>query len=548
MKSSLVRLLVSLVTGYALHLAFEVHAQERPRAVAADAVADLRTRAGLEAVGGSWRYHDTHLHPIAHRWVGPDLKATGATNVTFDFEPDARAVDFDDSAWQVLDPTSLEARRGPGKLSMGWYRLRLRIPDRVGHLETRGSTVTLELVVDDYAETWINGGLPLVPGLTGGPTPAGWNAPNRMVLTRDATPGTSFTLAILAINGPLSAHPDTYVWIRSATLEFHAPGRLNSAQEVPLVVDRRDRDLDRILPAQPRLERLASGFTFTEGPVWVPGTPGHLLFSDPNQNLIYRLTAHADVYPFLPKSGYTGLDIGRYRQPGSNGLALDAEQRLTLCQHGNRRVVRLEPNGLTTVLADRFEGRRLNSPNDLVYARDGTLFFSDPPFGLPDGFQDPAREIPFSGVYAWRNGTLRLVTRELTGPNGLALSPNEDWLYVGNWDEKRKTITRHRLHPDGSFGPGERFCDLTSESGDDAIDGLEVDRHGHVYACGPGGLWILHPDGRILGLLRGPEAPHNLAWGDADGRSLYLAAMTGIYRLRLDAAGPGVRPLATAQR
>ena len=141
---------------------------------------------------------------------------------------------------------------------------------------------------------------------------------------------------------------------------------------------------------------------------------------------------------FRAKSGYTGTDIGRYHQPGSNGLTFDPQGRLMICQHGNRRVLRVEPHGNITVLADRYEGARLNSPNDLVYRSDGTLFFTDPPFGLPGGFDDPAKELPFTGVFAVRDGEVILVTDELAGPNGLAFSPDERYLYVGNWDPERK--------------------------------------------------------------------------------------------------------------
>ena len=169
---------------------------------------------------------------------------------------------------------------------------------------------------------------------------------------------------------------------------------------------------------------MAGGFEFTEGPVWSPD--GALLFSSPNTNAIYRLDPELErVTVFRSKSGYSGVDIGRYHQPGSNGLAFSPDGLLTICQHGNRRVIRVNPHGDVTVLADAFEGRRLNSPNDLVYRSDGTLFFTDPPFGLPDGFDDPAKELPFSGVFIVRDGEVSLVTDELAGPNGIAFSPDE---------------------------------------------------------------------------------------------------------------------------
>jgi gluconolactonase len=369
-------------------------AAQVPRAVLPDAVVDLRTSEGAQQLKAQWRYSDTVIQQIDHRSVGPDLKASGPKNRTFDFTPDARAADFDDSTWEIIPADSLEKRRGNGRLSFNWYRITVTIPEKVGGFATKGGTAVFEIVVDDYAEVWVNGKAPFVLGQNGGSIAAGWNAPNRVVLTRDAKPGEKFQIAVLGINGPHSTHPDTYIWVRSATLDFYAPGKLSKAREVKLEVDRKVSALDAILPARPKLEKLADGFAFTEGPVWVPDGEGYLLFSDPNNNVIYRMTPDGDVSVYLTKSGYTGENIGEYRQPGSNGLALDEEGRLTICQHGNRRVVRIEKNGLTTVLADRWEGKRLNSPNDLVYRSDGTLFFTDPPFGLPKFADDPRRETP----------------------------------------------------------------------------------------------------------------------------------------------------------
>jgi gluconolactonase len=518
--------------------AFGDHA---PRAVRPDAVTDLRTLAGTGRFAAQWRYSDATIHEIEHRGVGDDLKASGPRNRTFDFTPDARASDFDDSKWEIIRADSLENRRGNGRLSLNWYRINLTIPEKVGSFSTRGSTAIFEIVVDDYAEVWVNGKAPFVLGQSGGAVAAGWNAPNRVVLTRDAIPGEKFQIAVFGINGPISTHPDTYIWVRGATVDFYKAGKLSKAREAKLDIHRRDPALDAILPSQPRLEKLADGFTFTEGPVWMNDGDGYLLFSDPNNNAIYRMTAEGDVQLYLSKSGYSGEDIGEYRQPGSNGLALDEQGRLVVAQHGNRRIVRIEKNGITTVLADRFDGKRLNSPNDLVTRSDGALFFTDPPFGLPKFQDDPRREQPHFGVYSVKNGIMRLVSKDFMGPNGLAFSPDEKFLYVGNWDEKRKVVFRYPVNADATLGKGEPFFDMTAAAGDDAIDGVKVDERGNVYVSGPGGLWILGRDGKHLGTLRGPEHPHNMAWGDADRRTLYLAAQTGIYRIRLNVTGAGTQ-------
>jgi gluconolactonase len=297
------------------------------------------------------------------------------------------------------------------------------------------------------------------------------------------------------------------------------------------------------------MEKVAGGFTFTEGPVWInAGNPaiapdssqGFLLFSDPNNDVIYRLTPEGEVQIYKTKSGYSGEDIGGYLQPGSNGLTTDSQGRLTICQHGNRRVVRIEKNGVTTVLADRYEGRRFNSPNDLVYRSDGTLYFTDPPFGEPKFFDDPRRELDYSGVFSVKDGRVQLVSRDFRGPNGLAFSPDEKFLYIGDWDDRKKIVNRYPVNADGTLGRGELFFDMTGAPGEDAIDGIKIDQNGNVYVSGPGGLWILSPAGKHLGTVQGPEHPHNMNWGDADHRTLYLAAETGIYRIRLNVPGAGV--------
>ena len=227
------------------------------------------------------------------------------------------------------------------------------------------------------------------------------------------------------------------------------------------------------------------------------------LFSDPNANTIYRWSPDGQVSVYRAKSGYKGVDVGEYGQPGSNGLTLDAEGRLTLDEHGNRRVTRLERNGQLTVLADRYQGKRLNSPNDLVYRSDGALYFTDPPFGLPKAFDDPRKELPYSGVFCLKDGALKLVSKDLLGPNGIAFSPDERFLYVTNWDPKRKVVMRYEVQPSCELRNGRVFFDMTSAPGEEALDGVKIDREGHLFVSGPGGAR------RRVGDLAGRQAPRH---------------------------------------
>ncbi len=508
-----------------------------------DAVIDLMTEEGIRLVKGQWRYSDTKIVEVAHRSPGPDLGPSGGPNRTYDIQPHAGAADFDDSAWEAIPPAGLETRRSTGRLCFNWYRIAITIPDRIGAYDPTGSTAVFEVVIDDYAEVWVNGRLPLVLGQAGGHLVKGFNAPNRVIVAKDVKPGQRIQLAVLGANGPLSNPPGNFIWVRSATMDFYRASRFDQARQVGGSIVSVDASLDAIVTPSAKLEKVAEGFTFTEGPVWVSATDkseGYLLFSDPNDNLIYRLTAEGEVSVFRAKSGYTGGDIGEYHQPGSNGLTLDKQGRLTINQHGNRRVIRVEPRGNITVLADRYQGKRLNSPNDLVYKSDGALYFTDPPFGLPKVFDDPRKELPYSGVYRAFNGSIQLVSTDLTGPNGLAFSPDERYLYVGNWDPRKKVVMRYEVQPDGSLANGSVFYDMTHAPGEDALDGIKVDQQGNLYVCGPGGIWILSPQGKHLGLIKGPEDPHNLAWGDDDGKTLYITALTGIYRIRVNI--PGIRP------
>ena len=301
-------------------------------------------------------------------------------------------------------------------------------------------------------------------------------------------------------------------------------------------VERRSPALDRLVPPGARVERIATGFGFTEGPVWMPG--GYLLFGDLPNNVIRRWDPPTGAVSVIRKrSGYADADQPPGFSMGSNGMTLDSEGRLTVCEPGNRRVTRTEPDGSITVLAERYEGKRLNSPNDLVYRRaDGSLYFTDPPHGLVQEDLDPAKELPFNGVYRVAGGKLQLVERAMTRPNGIAFSPDESYLYVSNSDHARKIWMRYRVEPDGSLADGMVFLDLTGMPGQ-APDGMKVDQEGNLYLTGPGGVWVLAPAGEILGVIRTRQEPSNLAWGEDDRKTLFMTAPNEVYRIRLGVPG-----------
>src|SRR6266566_1120172 len=535
------RLLLSAILAAApLCLA---QAPQDPPAGKPEAVVDLRTAQGVQLVGGQWRYSDTRLVETEFPRPGPEGQPTGAVGRTWDFTPHAGAADFDDSKWEVLAPEALSTRRGGGRLGFNWYRITMTIPQKIGDYDPNGKTVVFETALDDAAEVWVDGELSRYLGQRGGSMVAGWNAGNRLVVGRHVKPGQKIQLAVFGINGPLSSPPTNFIWVREARLEFYpgVPGPIAiTPAEVNVTVIRKDPGIDAIVGPNPKIFKVAEGFAFTEGPIWI-AEGKYLLFSDPNSNTIYKYVPDGKLEIFRQPSGYSGADIAEYGQPGSNGLTLDRQRRLTIDQHGNRRVIRLEKDGRETVLADRYQGKRLNSPNDLVYRSDGTLYFTDPPFGLPKFFEDRRKELSFSGVFAVTpKGKMLLVTKELSGPNGIAFSPDEKFLYVGDWDEKKKIVMRYAVHSDGSVGEGSLFFDMTSAPGEDAIDGIKVDQKGNLYVSGPGGLWVLSPEGKHLGTIIGPKYPHNFAWGDEDGKTLYLCARSGLYRIRLNV--PGIRP------
>jgi gluconolactonase len=505
---------------------------------------DLTSQSGVELVKGAWRYSDVQLVPTRHRAPDAHGQPTGAPVDTWDYQPHAGGRDFDDAAWPTLDPATLTERRGHGRISFNWYRMAITVPPAVDGVDTHGMNVELETSLDDYAEVWVDGELSRLAGQSGGSVVAGWNATNRLLIGRNVKPGQKIQLAIFGINGPISDPPTNFIWLRLARLSF-AQGSGGPVavppQEVNVRVLRNDPAIDAIVPANAKIFKLAEGFQFTEGPVW-SRDGGYLLFSDPNANRIYAYDSRsATLSLFRPNSGYEGADIAQYGQPGSNGLTFDRQGRLTIDQHGNRRVVRIEDDDRLTVLADRYDGKRLNSPNDLVYKSDGSVYFTDPPFGLPKFYDDPRKELPYSGVYRASKGKVTLLTRELQGPNGIAFSPDEQFLYVGNWDPAHKVVLRFPVKRDGTLGDSAVFADLTAEvPGEEALDGIKVDKLGNLYLSAPDGLRIYSKAGKHLGTIVAPRSVHNFAWGGDDGRTLYLTARDRLYRI--DLLVEGVRP------
>jgi gluconolactonase len=302
---------------------------------------------------------------------------------------------------------------------------------------------------------------------------------------------------------------------------------------------RDDPRLDRLLASDAKLEVIASGFAWSEGPVWIRDG-AYLLFSDIPRNSVMKWKEGESVSVYLKPSGYTGE--GSYSaEPGSNGLLVDKQGRLILCEHGDRRIARLGPAGRKLTLADRYDGHRFNSPNDGVFKSNGDLYFTDPAYGLPKQFDDPTREIDFCGVYRLTPaGVVTLMTRELARPNGIAFSPDEKTLYVSQSDPTRAIWMAFPVAADGTLGKGRVFADVTALVGKlpGLPDGMKVDRDGNLWATGPGGLHIFAPDGTRLGRIDTGQRTSNCNWGD-DGSTLYITADSYLCRIRTKTKGLG---------
>lgn len=323
---------------------------------------------------------------------------------------------------------------------------------------------------------------------------------------------------------------------------FSAASRADEPGNTLGSIERLDPRFDALVPADARVEILSSGYDWTEGPAWFPEEGGYLLFSDIPGNVIHRYREGHGVDVYLRPSGYTHEDP-RGGEPGSNGLIRDPNGDLVLCQHGDRRIARLTKEGWTYVtLADRFEGKRLNSPNDLVFHSDGDLYFTDPPYGLAGNVDDSSKELDFQGVYRLsKDGALTLLTRDLSRPNGIAFSPDEKTLYVANSDPEKAIWVAFPVRDDGTIEEGRVLFDATKWVGPERKglpDGMCVDSEGKLFATGPGGVLVFSPDGTHLGTFATGEATANCTFG-GDGQDLYITADMHLARVRLKTKGLG---------
>ena len=306
-----------------------------------------------------------------------------------------------------------------------------------------------------------------------------------------------------------------------------------------------DARLNDIIDHDAKIEKLADGFEWVEGPIWNK-KEGYLLFSDIPRNAIFKWKEGEDVSLFLHPSGYLGKTAFKGKEPGSNALTYDAKGQLHVCQHGERRIVRLGPDGEQIVVADRYQGKRLNSPNDLVFKSSGELYFTDPPYGLPLRYDDPEKEIPFSGVYRVKNGVVELLTKDLLVPNGLAFSPDEKYLYISNTGNKALKDPplwyRFEVNADGTLGKKEIFYEGSSffERRPGSPDGLKVDVQGNLYCAGPGGLYIFSPDTKLLGMIEFAEPTSNCNWGGKNNDWLYITSNHAVFRVPMKNKGTGV--------
>lgn len=317
-----------------------------------------------------------------------------------------------------------------------------------------------------------------------------------------------------------------------------APGEKAGTHTVFATLESLDARFDALIAPDTKIEKIADDLLWSEGPIWIPRMRS-LLFSDIPRNRVMQWNEEKGVSVFLERSGYTGAAPFTGREPGSNGLTLDLQGRLTLCQHGDRRVSTREADGTMKPLAVGYNGRKLNSPNDLVFDAQGNLWFTDPPYGLPGTFTDPKKELDFQGVYrVAKDGAITLATRELEAPNGLAFTPDYRTLYVANSQSEAPLWKAFPVNADGTLGPSRVFFDAARlrKEGDGNPDGMKVDVNGMVFATGPGGVLVISPDGTLLGRILTGVPTSNVAFGE-DGSTLFVTANHRVLRLRTKTQG-----------
>jgi gluconolactonase len=308
-------------------------------------------------------------------------------------------------------------------------------------------------------------------------------------------------------------------------------------------IDSKDPKFDTLIPKGSKIEVLAGGFKWTEGAAW-DKKDSSLIFSDIPNNRVVRWSAKDGVKDFLKPSGYTGKAEFKGIEPGSNGLAFDKDGNLILCQHGDRRVARLAKDGKTfETIVDKYMGKRLNSPNDLVFAKNGDLYFTDPPYGLPELTKDPAKELDFQGVYRLSaKGELTLLTKEMSRPNGIGLSPDEKTLYVANSDPDKAIWMAFPIKADGTLDKGKMIHDATEDVKKNPEkglpDGLKVDKDGNIFATAVNGVYVFSPDFKFLGRIVTNDKTANCGWGD-DGTVLYLCTNDKLTRIKTSTKGLG---------
>jgi gluconolactonase len=300
-----------------------------------------------------------------------------------------------------------------------------------------------------------------------------------------------------------------------------------------------DDRVNELIRPDAKIELLASGFEWSEGPLWIQDAGGgYLLFSDIPRNSVMKWKQGEGISLFMKPSGYTGVaDYGR--EPGSNGLTLDLQGRIIFCEHGDRRISRLEKDGGKKTLIDNYNGKRFNSPNDAAVKSNGDIYFTDPPYGLPKGHKDPRRELDYCGVFRLStSGQLALLTKEMTKPNGIAFSPDESILYVAQSDSGNPIIKAFPVKSDGTLRRGKILYDYAElmRKYPGSPDGLKVDRHGNLFATGPGGVYIITPDGKLLGRIHTGKRTSNCAWGD-DGSVLYMTVDDYLCRVKTKTKG-----------